>query len=202
MRKGDWIETSTGKRFWPLDPQPEDICIDDIVHGLSQICRYNGQCRFFFSVAQHSMNCAVYTKRLGLSARWQLLCLLHDAAEAYISDVAKPLKPFIPQFKEIEQNIQAAIYVALRVRPPNAIEASMIKQVDTIMLITEARKLMPFVEWGKWVDGVVPDEEMIICEKPIGDVERLFGATIKELLLEIKEKVAKRFKGGCSNDHY
>lgn len=53
MRKGDWILTFTGRRFYPLDPRPEDVCLEDIAHALSLICRYNGHSRFFYSVAEH-----------------------------------------------------------------------------------------------------------------------------------------------------
>src|ERR1700693_75116 len=57
-RKGDWIQTFTGRQFWPLDPRPEEVCIEDIAHGLSNECRFAGQCRSFYSVAQHSVLCA------------------------------------------------------------------------------------------------------------------------------------------------
>ncbi len=178
MRKGDWIETYTGKKFWPLDPRREDICIEDIAHGLSNICRYNGQCKFFFSVAQHSLNCVEYIARRNMfqypgRKRLQLLCLLHDAAEAYISDVSKPVKPFLPGFREIENKIMAAIYEALNVRPPNAFEKKMVKYVDKVMLATEARVLMTCDGWGDWIKDIEPDEEMVIRgEYPIAVKER------------------------------
>ncbi|UNC91664.1 phosphohydrolase [Candidatus Contubernalis alkaliaceticus] len=182
MRKGDWIETYTGRKFWPLDPRPEDICIKDIAHGLSHMCRYNGQSKFFFSVAQHSLNCAEHAKRMKLPQRYQLLCLLHDAAEAYVSDVAKPLKPYLPQFKNIENNIMTTVYEALNVRPPNSIEGNTISKIDTIMLVTEAKVLMTFDSWGDWLTDISPDDETVICERPITDIKHLFVNQLEMLL--------------------
>ena len=51
----DWIQTYSGKKFYPLDPRPEDIDIRDIAHALSLNCRFNGHCRCFYSVAEHSV---------------------------------------------------------------------------------------------------------------------------------------------------
>lgn len=168
MRKGDWIETYTGKKFWPLDPRPEDICIEDIAHALSNTCRYNGHCKHYFSVAQHSLNCCFYTMRLpNIPLRFALLALLHDAAEAYVSDMARPIKPFIKGFEEIEDNCQRVIYEALSIKPPNVLGREFVKSVDSIMLVTEAKVLMLFDGWGKWTEDVEPDDlTMILNENP------------------------------------
>ena len=76
----------------PLDARPDQILIEDIAHSLSLMTRANGHCRQFYSVAQHSINCALEARNLGLSPRVQLACLLHDAAEAYIADIPRPVK--------------------------------------------------------------------------------------------------------------
>lgn len=151
-RIGDWIETYTGKSFYPLDPRPQDICIEDIAHGLSLICRYNGQCKRLYTVAQHSLNCADVAAHLGLTPRIQLLCLLHDAAEAYIADVSKPVKPYLAGYKDIERNIQAVIYRTFDIAPPDKTEADWVKHIDRCVMVAEAKVLMPFQGWGKWVD--------------------------------------------------
>lgn len=172
QRKGDWIETYTGKKFWPLDPRPEDICVEDIAHALSCTCRYNGHSKHFFSVAQHSLNCSIYALRK-FNYRFALLVLLHDAAEAYVSDIARPIKPFIRGFQEIEDKCQQVIYEALSVRPPNGIERGVIKHIDSIMLVTEAKELMLFDGWGKWAQDIKPDKwTLILNEKPENVKER------------------------------
>ncbi len=179
--KDVWLETYTGKRFYPLDPRPEDVDIRDIAHGLSLICRFNGQCQYFFSVAQHSLNCAEFIRRQGAWAtkyveRWQLLCLLHDAAEAYISDLPGPLKAYIPKYKEIEQGIMQAIYEGLGIKPPSIPDGITIKYVDKMMLATEAAALVPSagVCWECWPPGIKVDDKTIITELPAGIVEDLF----------------------------
>ena len=54
-RKGDWMQTYTGRQFWPIDPRANEVHIEDIAHALSMMCRYNGHCRTFYSVAEHSV---------------------------------------------------------------------------------------------------------------------------------------------------
>jgi len=143
--KNPWIRTFTGLRFYPANPKIEDIDIRDIVHGLSNTCRYNGQCEYFFSVAQHSLNCAEYAAKKH-SNRLQLLCLLHDAAEAYVSDIPAPIKPLIPEFARIEDSIMRVIYEAFNIVPPSPSEYLVIKEIDKIMLETEMNHLMPFAD--------------------------------------------------------
>ncbi len=179
-----WIETYTGIKFNPFCPKPEDINTQDIAHGLSNICRFNGQCKFFFSVAQHSINAMASAKRRGYSKRIQLLCLFHDAAEAYISDVPSPVKQHIPQFRQIEDTVMSVIYEFLNIEPPNATEQQIIKEIDGGMLVTEAQKLMHCNGWGDWTKGFQPDEEILIIHFPsieliegqfIAEAERLIG---------------------------
>lgn len=131
-RKG-WIRTYTGKKFWPLDPRPEDVDILDIAHALSNTCRYTGHCRSFYSVAEHSVLVSYFCND-------PLWGLLHDAAEAYLADVARPVKPGLTGFKEVEHRIMAAIagrFGLAMPEPPN------VKEIDTRILIDEMRRLMP-----------------------------------------------------------
>jgi len=89
-RIGDWIETYTGKQFYPLDPYPEDIDVRDIAHALSNLCRFTGHCRAFYSVAEHSIYVSTHVpKTMALQA------LFHDAPEAYIADISGPLSACI-----------------------------------------------------------------------------------------------------------
>lgn len=103
MNSGPSIMLSSGSWFDLLDPQNSEFTIFDIAHGLSNICRYSGQCSRFYSVAEHSLYvCEV-------SDKFKLEALLHDAAEAFIGDITGPLKQLLPQYKEIEKNIENAI---------------------------------------------------------------------------------------------
>ena len=88
----DYIYTYTKKLMNPLDPKVEDISIFDIAHALSFLTRANGHIKHFYSVAQHSINCCLEAKGRGAPLKIQLGCLLHDAPEAYISDVIRPIK--------------------------------------------------------------------------------------------------------------
>ena len=104
------MHTYTGKQINPLAITQEDIEIKDIAHALSLLCRGGGHLKYFYSVAQHSLNCAHEAKARGYSNQVTLACLLHDASEAYISDIIRPVKAYLPQYIEIESNIMDAIF--------------------------------------------------------------------------------------------
>lgn len=99
----DYIKTFTGKKIDPLNPKVEDIELRDIAHALSLICRGNGQVTHFYSVAQHCINAVYEARERGYSKRIQLICLFHDAAEAYVSDVVRPVKKHLTAFDGIEE---------------------------------------------------------------------------------------------------
>ena len=138
--KGDgFIITSTGRWFNVLDPKPTDIDIRDIAHALSLQCRFTGHTREFYSVAQHSVlvasNCPLEDGLYGL---------LHDASEAYLSDIARPIKRH-PNFKKFyedaEKKLQDAIYMHFELDPD--IVPLSVHEADNVLLRTEARDLMP-----------------------------------------------------------
>lgn len=106
----DYITTISKTHFSPSNPRIEDIKIEDIAHALSYMCRANGHFKHFYSVAQHSINCSKEAKARGYDKKIQLACLLHDASEAYISDVTSPLKSQLPKYREIEDRLQSMIY--------------------------------------------------------------------------------------------
>ncbi len=146
-RKGDWIETFTGRQFWPLDPRAEDVCIEDIAHALSLLCRFNGQCKCFYSVGEHSLLCSEMALKQGMGRRMELLALLHDAAEAYISDVSRPVKPYVHNFNQIEEQVQKAVFDAFSIPEPDEDEKRLIEEIDLKVLAVEANVLMPFNNW-------------------------------------------------------
>lgn len=173
MRQGNWIQTYTGKQFWALDPRPEEVDIEDIAHSLSMLCRFNGHCKEFFSVAEHStiMTKLLYTTN---EKKW---ALLHDAAEAYITDIPKPIKNCLPEFKEIEDNILRAIATKFELEYPIPPQ---IKDADLLMLSTEREILLsePPEPW-RWLPEPV-DTRIIQCLSP-KEAKEEFMTVYKEL---------------------
>lgn len=103
-RKGDWMQCFSGGQFWPLDPRAEEIHIADIAHALSMQCRYAGHCLRFYSVAEHSVKLSHV-----VSPENALWALLHDASEAYLVDVPRPVKPYLTGYKDAEARVMAAV---------------------------------------------------------------------------------------------
>lgn len=104
-RRGDWMQTFTGGVFWPMDPRPEEVDIADIAHALANACRYAGHVRRFYSVAEHSVLLSRHFSSLP-HRRW---ALLHDATEAYLVDVPRPVKPFLPGYREAEDAVMRVV---------------------------------------------------------------------------------------------
>lgn len=102
---GSQIRTFTGQYIDLLDPKPEHIHIVDIAHALSNMPRFAGHLKHFYSVGQHSLFCANRAP-----VRLQLAALLHDASEAYLMDIPSPLKSAIPTYKEIEYKLMKVIF--------------------------------------------------------------------------------------------
>lgn len=148
-RIGDWIETHTGIKFYPLDPRPEEIDIKDIAHALSMVCRFNGHCSKFFSVAEHSMSVVDLVED-----QYKLQALLHDASEAYISDIARPIKRFLSNYVDIEKKLQDVIYKKFSVFTTEESNAA-VNKADDIALATEAKYLIKSkgLNWNSKVES-------------------------------------------------
>ena len=138
------ILTYTKKMFDPLAPETDLIEIRDIAHALSYLCRANGHFKSFYSVCQHSVNCAKEAAARGYSRRVQLACLLHDASEAYLSDVTRPVKQELPQYKEIEEPLQNTIWAKWLGEPLNETEYAQVFQIDDHVLEHEFITLMEY----------------------------------------------------------
>jgi hypothetical protein len=139
-KKDNWITTFTGKKFHLFDPQLDEICIEDIAHALSLICRFGGHLPEHYSVAQHSILVSqLVSKDLILEG------LLHDAEEAYIGDMVRPLKLEMPEFNVVTRNIQSKISqkFSLFYMPPELLNWSglNIKEADNKALFLEKREL-------------------------------------------------------------
>ena len=104
------ITTYSKVHFTPLEPKEEEILLEDIVHAQSLMTRANGHFPEFYSVAQHSIACGKEAAARGYSGRVILACLLHDASEAYLSDITRPVKAELDGYHKMEETLQNAIY--------------------------------------------------------------------------------------------
>ncbi len=134
--ESNYIRTHSGIKFWPLNPRAMDVDINDIAHALANNCRYTGHTSKFYSVAEHS----VHVSKL-VADEFALAGLLHDAAEAYIADIAKPIKPYFSNYSEIEDALTETIYKRYEV-PFDSIPYQ-VKAADVYMLEAEMSQLMP-----------------------------------------------------------
>ncbi len=133
----DYITTYTGRNFNPIEPDPNEISIEDISHAQSLMCRANGHCLFFYSVAQHSINCYLEAKARGYSERVQLGCLLHDGSEAYMADIVRPYKKHLTQYLKFEEILQSAIWARFGLDDLTEQEISDIFKIDDLVLYNE-----------------------------------------------------------------
>jgi len=147
-RVGDWMQTYTGIHFYPQDPRPEEIDIRDIAHALSLQCRYGGHTPVLYSVAQHSVLVAN-----NLPQELKLWGLLHDASEAYLVDLPRPVKRFSnigTEYKKVEERLMKVICSKYNLSWPEPPE---VKHIDNLVLVTEARDLMGNPsDWTKYGD--------------------------------------------------
>ena len=142
-----YIETRTGKKFYPLAPREEDIDIHDIAFALSNVCRYTGHVEFY-SVGDHSL----HMSRL-VDYPFKLEALLHDASEAYLADIAGPVKPFLPDYIAAERRLDVAIRKKFDL--PSRMSPE-VHEADQRILVTEARDL-GMTWWTDWRNrGVMP----------------------------------------------
>lgn len=130
----DYITLFTGNKFNPFNPKPEDICVEDIAHSLSQCCRFVGACSPFYCVADHS----VRVSRL-VNQRDALSALLHDAGEVVTSDVPTPVKKRLKDLIILENQITEVIFHKYNLLYPYN---NGIKRADRVLLVTEMRDLV------------------------------------------------------------
>jgi len=138
----DWIMTASGVKFYPTQPRIQDIRIEDIAHGLAAVSRFGGHTREPYSVGQHSYHASQLLESME-GPRAALYGLLHDASEAYLGDVPRPLKHLLEfeGYRAAEQRLQEMVYLAFGLS--REAEPVSLKDVDRRLLRTEQRSLMP-----------------------------------------------------------
>jgi hypothetical protein len=147
--RGDWMQTATGRAFYPLDPRPMEIHIEDIAAALSKLCRYGGHCKRFYSVAEH---CVLMARAASPSVAFE--ALMHDASEAYLSDVIRPVKSSLPEYLAIERRLEAAIAERFDLVYPMPAE---VKRLDNAILADECDQAM-----------ATPPQDWKLTEPPLG----------------------------------
>lgn len=153
--RGNWMQTVSGRQFYPLHPRPEDVDPGDIAHALSLLCRYNGHVDRFYSVAEH---CVLLSH--AVSPENALWALLHDATEAYIGDMVRPLKRHIGQYQLIEARLMLHIAERFALPPRHGLLQGQIpaevKEADSRILLDERAVLMSATRHAWEIDGLQP----------------------------------------------
>lgn len=181
-RKGNWMQTYTGKAFWPADPRPEEMFIEDIAHALSQQNRYAGHTRVPYSVAEHSVRVSWI-----VPAPVAFEALLHDATEAYLVDLPRPVKDLdkFPgtlgaqlgrEYKQLEDQLALVVAERFRLVLPFAAE---VHHADQVLLATEKRDLMRPAPYP-WITLPDPLPDVIQPWSPIAAKAR-FLARFRQL---------------------
>lgn len=144
--------THSGKRFDFDNINPDAICIEDIATSLANQCRFNGHANSFYSVAHHSVIMADAMSQDGYDNKMVRTALLHDASEAYLGDMVKPLKSMMPDYEALESKVMSAIAEKYDIYWPLPDE---IKEYDLMMLKAEMGFLMPrYPEDLEYLKGV------------------------------------------------
>lgn len=183
-RKGPWIQTMTGNRFFPQDPRPFDFTcrIDEIAEALAKQPRFNGHTPgVFYGVAEHSVLVSRWAYTIaprGLKMLAAQRGLFHDTPEAYIGDVAKPIKDLLLNYHPIEAATERAIFAEYDI-PPFSQVGGIVKRADLEVLGAESLAFMPNPEWS--VIGGYEPANVTLVGYEWREAKALFLATFKEL---------------------
>jgi uncharacterized protein len=147
--RGPWSVTVSGKRFHPMDPDPEQLTLGDIAHHLAMVNRFGGATIYPYSVAQHTLLCFalvrnIFPGRVNLR-RW---ALLHDAPEYVLGDMVRPVKGLLPSYAEMEDRLMAVIAKRFSLDPLKNTDAADLKYIDNLACVIERKQLLPNAsEW-------------------------------------------------------
>lgn len=158
VRQRETIRTISGRYVNLIVPDPADIDINDIAHGLAMFCRYGGHVAAHYSVAEHSLNVAAQLHRMFGDDALTLAGLLHDASEAYLGDVVRPLKHSdgMVGYREAEARMEAVIAVRFNL---TMTEDPRLKTIDN--------EILP------WEMAMIRDSRVRVAPDPIA-VRRAF----------------------------
>lgn len=200
-RTGDWTTTFSGIMFWPLDPRSEEIYVMDICHALSNMCRFNGHSVFHYSVALHTLYGLLFAEDIDVARYW----LIHDNAEAYMGDIIRPIKIFIPEFTEAEYKLMSCIFKKFNMKQPSNPVWDAVTEIDNRMLMTEALQLFPngnhVHNWS--IYGAVDGYDLEIVEYLPSYIKKVFLEVYDLLILkgnfrDAKDRVEKLRTDGRS----
>jgi hypothetical protein len=174
-RLGDWMQTFTGRAFWPLDPRADEIDTADIAHALSNLCRFGGHVKRFYSVAEH---CVLMSE--AVAPEFALWALLHDATEAYLVDLPRPIKRHLPSYVAAEGVLMECIAERFGITP---FEPAEVKDADNRILLTERAALLtsPPIPWSAALESREPLPVTVTGWHPI-DAEAFYRSRLTELL--------------------
>lgn len=183
VNRGFCVQTRNGHAFDPKLTKISFVEIDDIAHALSNLCRYSGHCRRFYSVAEHSVLVSRIVAEMwpgDEEARWA--GLLHDATEAYVGDITTPLKILLPGFIEIEDTLTLQIAKKFKVKW-NKRTVDRVKIADLTALSTEARLLFENVEHWDMIKNYRPLNKLLNKKFPVTPevAKRMFLNEFKKL---------------------
>lgn len=157
--RGYGIRLNSGHFFFPGSPSVDEFELSDIPHNLSHHCRFAGNTKLFYTVAQHSVHCWEMAK--SHCPEFTREALMHDAVEALsgAGDVARPVKREIPILEEWERRIAEVVHPLLGIPVDMSPE---VKHIDNTMCATEAVWLLP-----KPRDVTVEIQMMASLPKPL-----------------------------------
>lgn len=173
-----WIQTFTKQEFDPLNPDIKKIDIIDIGHALSNLCRYGGHCPKFYSVAQHSVIVADFIFTQTRCKEKAMAGLLHDASEAYMVDIPRPIKQFLPDYIAYEDILLNVIFEKFNV----TFHKDLIKYADERVLMTETRDMMG--DPKNWNIKAEPIKSISITPISSTSAKSLFYHTFNKYLTE------------------
>ena len=173
LKNDAWISTSTGRRFHIFRPTEEEIVLEEAVHALCMLCRFNGHTSEFYSVAQHSIYVSM------MCSEENALCgLMHDIPEAYIGDMATPLKRQMYAYNKVESKIWDIVSTKFRLP----------KKMPTE--IKEADKKAFRMEWAYLMGGENIENEKFLI--PREEFNKKTPAEVKEEFTKLFYKLVER----------
>ncbi len=170
------VETFSGGRFRPFDPRPADVRLTDIAAGLAHTCRFGGHCQEFYSVALHSLYVADEVADRG--PRTEAYALLHDAGEAYLGDVPRPIKAQFGSVRQAEDAVLDTVWEAVGLPEPDDEAWAAVMAADDRLLAYEAEEILAD---GSWAEPA-PDLDYDLRSPTVPEVRERFLDRVRALL--------------------